>query len=118
MPQPPDDAGAGHGVVVLDLGELELLSSTALKGVRTYHAKLVAAGQGLVLTGVAPRPREILERTGQLEALGPENVLPRTATSPDRRSSDATAGRSCSTSCKALPAHRPPRMDEHVRAWV
>lgn len=63
-------------MVVLDLGDVRSFSSTTLKALRHYHDALVAAGQGLVLTGVAAAPHTTLERTGLIDVLGSPNVLP------------------------------------------
>lgn len=64
------------GVLVLDVGDLRHLSSTALKQLDRYEAQLSQAGSALVLTGVGPEPRAVLEKTGLLERIGEENVLP------------------------------------------
>ena len=64
-------------MVVLDVGELRHVSSTALKQVDAYEGKLSGARCGLVLTGVGPEPRAILARTGLLERIGEANILPR-----------------------------------------
>ena len=64
------------GVLVVDVGALQQLSSTALKQVAKYHDKLAAAGSGLVLAGIGDRAREVLAQTGLLGKLGEQNVLP------------------------------------------
>lgn len=71
----PRSEGVGRGVLVLDLGNRQTFSSTSLKAVEKYHADLSDAGQGLVLTGASDGLREILDRTGLLAAIGPDNVL-------------------------------------------
>ena len=64
------------GVLVLDVGVLEHFSSTTLKQLDTYHAKLAAAGSGLVLVGIGEASRQVLTRTGLLGRLGESNSLP------------------------------------------
>ena len=64
------------GVLVLDLGVLDEFSSTMLKELGKYQARLASAGSGIVLVDVSDRARRTLERTGVLATLGPANVLP------------------------------------------
>jgi sulfate permease, SulP family len=64
------------GVLVLDVGELGAYSSTMLKELAKYHARLAAAGSGLVLISVSEHARATLAATGLLETLGADNVLP------------------------------------------
>ena len=52
------------GVLVVDVGALQQLSSTAIKQVAKYHDKLAAAGSGLVLAGIGDQAREVLAETG------------------------------------------------------
>jgi SulP family sulfate permease len=73
--QLPAPAAAAPGVLVLDVGDLQDYSSTMLKALSTYQARLASHGSGLVLIGVREHSRTILERTGLLEQIGPENVL-------------------------------------------
>jgi hypothetical protein len=67
---------ADPGVLVLDVGSLQQVSSTALKQLAKYHALLQAAGSGLVLSGIGGPLRESLARTGLLARVGEQNVLP------------------------------------------
>lgn len=71
----PSADPAAAGVLVLDMGVLQVPSSTMLKSLGRYHAALTSQGSGLVLIGVAPRPHAILERTGLLDQIGAQNVL-------------------------------------------
>jgi SulP family sulfate permease len=71
----PTAAPSSPGVLVLDVGTLQHFSSTTLKQLDKYRAGLASAGSGLVLAGVGPDSRRVLERTGLLERLGEENVL-------------------------------------------
>jgi SulP family sulfate permease len=73
--QLPAPAPAAPGVLVLDVGDLQDYSSTMLKALSTYQVRLASHGSGLVLIGVRELSRTILERTGLLEQMGPENVL-------------------------------------------
>jgi SulP family sulfate permease len=72
----PDPDPTHPGVVVLDVGELRHVASTALKQLDRYEAKLSRSGGAMVLTGVGPAPRAVLAKTGLLERIGEENVLP------------------------------------------
>jgi SulP family sulfate permease len=72
----PDADPKAPGVLVLDVGELGAYSSTMLKELAKYHARLAAAGSGLVLISVSEHARATLAATGLLETLGADNVLP------------------------------------------
>ena len=72
----PDPGATQPGVVVVDLGRLAAFSSTMLKALRKYQSTLAAAGCGLVLTGVSPAAQTALARSGLLEDIGAQNVLP------------------------------------------
>jgi sulfate permease, SulP family len=72
----PEPDPAHPGVLVVDVGGLRHVTSTALKQLDKYQAKLDEAGSGLVLAGVPEAPRAVLARTGLLARLGEENVLP------------------------------------------
>ncbi len=68
---------AHPGMLVLDVGVLDSFSSTMLKELGKYHAKLAAHGSALVLVGISAVARETLDPTEFLERLGPANVLSR-----------------------------------------
>jgi SulP family sulfate permease len=70
----PAASSSAPGVLVLDVGELQDYSSTMLKALSRYQSKLASQGNGLVLIGIRDRSRAILERTGLLEQIGPDNV--------------------------------------------
>lgn len=90
------------GVLVLDVGALEAYSSTMLKGLGQYHAKLAAGGSGFVLTGVSDRARATLDRTGLLALLGPDNALPTGDHMTDPIVRAASGAATCSRSCERL----------------
>jgi SulP family sulfate permease len=71
----PTPASSAPGVLVLDVGELQDYSSTMLKALARYQAKLASHDSGLVLISVRASSRDVLERTGLLQQIGPENVL-------------------------------------------
>jgi SulP family sulfate permease len=73
LPQP---GPTRPGVVVLDVGDLRHVASTALKQLDQYEAKLSRSGGALVLAGVDPAAHAVLAKTGLLERIGEENVLP------------------------------------------
>lgn len=75
LPLPAPDADR-TAVLALDLAERQSFSSTTLKAIAGYHDKLQGAGGHLVIVGVSDRLRSTLERTGLLDRLGAENVLP------------------------------------------
>jgi len=66
---------AHPGVLVLDVGALQKYSSTMLKHLGAYHARLVSAGSGLVLSGIGDAGRATLDRTGLLAQIGARNVV-------------------------------------------
>jgi len=73
--QLPQPVSGSPGVLVLELSGLDDFSSTVLKGIGHYQAKLAAHGSGLILAGVNERARASLDRTGLVTQLGPDNVL-------------------------------------------
>jgi SulP family sulfate permease len=75
----PEPDPTRPGVLVIDVGALQDFSSTTLKQLDRYRAKLDAAGSGLVLAGISQPSREVLARTGLLGRLGDRNVLPQEA---------------------------------------
>ena len=67
--------GSRHAVVILVLrGETEL-GSTFLEVVARYMEALRGQGSRLMLSGVEPSVQMQLERTGQLKAIGRENIF-------------------------------------------
>ncbi|MEZ4666187.1 MAG: SulP family inorganic anion transporter [Thermomicrobiales bacterium] len=71
----PDATAAVHSVVVLRLREQAEVGSTFFKVVGKYAEQLRGQGGRLILTGVAPQARERMQRTGNLDLIGEENVL-------------------------------------------
>ena len=74
----PAVQGARCAVVVLRLRGRKTLQSTALALIRDYAAELVAGGGRLYLAGVGKEMEEQLSRTGLLQTLGPDAVVPAT----------------------------------------
>ena len=58
------DAAAGRRGLVIDLGATTFLDSSALKELLRANAELARQGTRLVLTGVPPTVRRLLELTG------------------------------------------------------
>jgi SulP family sulfate permease len=71
----PDAKAAQGSVVVLRLRGQSEVGSTFFKVVGKYADQLRSNGGRLILTGVDPRVKERMERTGDLESIGKENVL-------------------------------------------
>jgi SulP family sulfate permease len=71
----PQVAGARRPTVILVLRDHEDVGSTVLKCIKRYAGKLRAQGGALMLVGVGEQLAGQLERTGAIEALGPENIF-------------------------------------------
>jgi SulP family sulfate permease len=67
-------SGDDTRVVVLHLASVNALDATALNALETLQAKLSHHGRHLVLSGPHTQPYALLERSGFLERLGPDNV--------------------------------------------
>ncbi|SEJ48092.1 SulP family inorganic anion transporter [Demequina mangrovi] len=77
----PDTTRATDAALVVSVrGSLGVPSATFLKMLGRRSAEMRGAGVGLVICGVQPRLRALLDRTGALEALGPQNVIAETGT--------------------------------------
>ncbi|WP_267127757.1 SulP family inorganic anion transporter [Demequina subtropica] len=77
----PDTSGVTDAALVISVrGSLGVPSATFLKMLGRRSAEMREQGVGLVICGVPPRLHALLERTGALEALGPENVVAATST--------------------------------------
>jgi SulP family sulfate permease len=74
----PSVGGARCAVVVLRLRGRGTLQSTTIALIRDYSAELVAGGGRLYLAGVGAEMEDQLRRTGLLETLGPDAVVPAT----------------------------------------
>lgn len=74
----PDVAGARRAVVVLRVRGRGTLHSATLALLRDYANELAAGNGRLYLAGVSPELRQQLERTGLLQQLGAEAVVPAT----------------------------------------
>ena len=71
----PDAHDTRPGVLVINLGSLDALTSTLIKALGKHRSGVADAGSGVVLTGVSADARGALERSGLLDAFGAENVL-------------------------------------------
>jgi SulP family sulfate permease len=63
-------------VVILRMRDVLAIDATGLRALDEALARLRRAGTLLMLSGVQPRVRSALDRSGVLERLGPENVYP------------------------------------------
>jgi SulP family sulfate permease len=74
----PTVGEARRAVVVLRLRGRGTLQSTTITLIRDYSAELAAGGGRLYLAGVGEEMEDQLRRTGLLETLGPDAVVPAT----------------------------------------
>lgn len=68
--------GSDSRVVVLHLAAVVAMDGTALRALETLHAKLERHGRRLILSGTRTQPRQLMEKAGFLDRLGPDNVCP------------------------------------------
>ncbi|QAU34196.1 SulP family inorganic anion transporter [Janthinobacterium sp. 17J80-10] len=61
--------------MVLEMHKLISLDTTGLDGLETIHKALHRAGSQLILCGINPQPRSLMERTGFIARLGRENCV-------------------------------------------
>jgi sulfate permease, SulP family len=73
--QMPPARGVGQAVVVLVLRDMQTMTSTALQWVQRYAKELKAGGGQLMLADVNPGVLQVLQQSGALAAIGPENVF-------------------------------------------
>ena len=71
----PSPAGTKNPVVILRLRDNEYLGSTGMRFLERYQQQLQQRGGKLILAGISPHIREQLERTGELELIGEENIF-------------------------------------------
>lgn len=82
-------------VVVLHLAAVTALDATALNGLQTLQAKLSRHGRHLVLSGPHTQPYFLMEKSGFLEHVGPDNVVADLATAVTR--ARALVAQECTT---------------------
>jgi len=61
--------------MILEMHKLISLDTTGLDGLETIHKTLHRAGSQLVLCGINPQPRSLMERTGFVGRIGRENCV-------------------------------------------
>lgn len=66
--------------MILEMHKLISLDSTGLDGLETIHKTLRRAGSRMILCGLNPQPRSLMERTGFLDRLGRDNCVDDLAT--------------------------------------
>ena len=72
--------GPGQGPLLLDLGNVEFLSSTTLGSLVQLHRRLKAAGRPLTVCNVSPVLYEVFETTRLILLLDVRRDMPETAT--------------------------------------
>lgn len=77
MNKMPALEGVSNAVIIWRLRGVEEIHSTFLKQLSLFAQKVQAGGNRFMLEGVEPRAMATLEKTGLLEEIGPENVIPR-----------------------------------------
>jgi SulP family sulfate permease len=71
----PATRGVTNAVVIMRVRGREHVSSTGLKWLQRYARELQAGGNVLLLAGVQPVVKDMLERTGLIDIIGPEHVF-------------------------------------------
>jgi SulP family sulfate permease len=66
-------------VVILRMRHVLAMDATGLHALEDVHKRLLDRGATLLLSGVHTQPLAVLERSGAIERIGAENVLPRFA---------------------------------------
>ncbi|MCB8984375.1 MAG: SulP family inorganic anion transporter [Ardenticatenaceae bacterium] len=74
----PTARGVTGAVVVLIIRDMQHITSTAIRFMERFVEQLQANGSLLILADVNPAVLSALERSGALEAIGAENVIPAT----------------------------------------
>ncbi|MEZ5339650.1 MAG: SulP family inorganic anion transporter [bacterium] len=68
-------AGRSSRVVILRMRQVPVIDATGSHLLREFAESCHRAGRQLILSGVAPQPLSVLERSGLLELIGAGNVL-------------------------------------------
>jgi SulP family sulfate permease len=76
--QMPPARGVSDAVVVLVLRDMHHVTSTGLKMLERYAQNLADNGSKLLLADVNPGVLDTLQRSGALDAIGAEHVIPAT----------------------------------------
>ena len=76
--QLPSAHGATHAVVILVLRDMRTITSTAIRWLERYAQNLQAAGGALMLADVDAGVLEVLTKSGALDIIGSDHVLPAT----------------------------------------
>ncbi|HCY64357.1 MAG TPA: sodium-independent anion transporter [Oxalobacteraceae bacterium] len=61
--------------MILEMHKLISLDTTGLDGLENIHKALHRAGSELILCGINPQPRSLMERTGFIDRVGRENCV-------------------------------------------
>jgi len=62
-------------VFILRLRMVPFIDATGLHALREFHLKCRRDGTVVVLTGVHPQPKAVLERAGFIEEVGGDNIV-------------------------------------------
>jgi sulfate permease, SulP family len=76
--QLPPTRGVARAVVILVIREMHSITSTGIKWLERYAQDLKAQGGLLMLADVNPEVVEVLKKSGVLEVIGEQNILPAT----------------------------------------
>ena len=79
--------------IVIVANGINDLDASGVEMLRHLTLHLAQSGITLVLADVKPQVRAVIERTGLLEALGPENLYPTAAAAIDALTARASAVR-------------------------
>ncbi len=77
--QLPSAKDVKDAVVILVLRDVRNISSTGLRWFEHYFKTLQAAGSELILADVQPEVMDVLEKSGYVDTIGKENVIPTTS---------------------------------------
>lgn len=72
------DQLAGIKTLILRMGRVPLIDSTGEKALRTIREHCEARSIALLISGLQPQPREVLEATGLLALVGEDHLFTRT----------------------------------------
>ena len=76
--QLPSAKDVEETVVILVLRDMRDISSTGLRWFDRYFKTIQAAGSKLILADVQPEVMEVLEKSGYVDKIGKENIIPTT----------------------------------------
>jgi SulP family sulfate permease len=72
----PETGDARNSVVIIRLRDRDEVGSTFIRAIKRYTVELTSSGNKLMLVGLSEKVILQLEKTGLLDVIGEENVLP------------------------------------------